>query len=87
MKRWVFGYLRHAVHAAAENVQEFRGDPPTHMMRALCDGEWHRYDYADFADPEHMPTAWGAEVRICEACRAKWTPNVRHEGQADGAAG
>ena len=72
MTRWLFGYLRSAVHAAAENVQEFRGDPGAFMVRALCDGQWHRYDWADFGGASRMPAAWHPDVRICAGCRAQW---------------
>lgn len=71
-KRWLFGYLRSGLHAAAENEQQFRGEPPTHMIRALCDGEWKRYDFADFSGADTFPEPWHPEVKLCAACRAKW---------------
>jgi len=73
MKRWIFGYiLPGGIHAALENKAEFRNDRPggigaTHMIRALCDGEWHRYDYANHAGVDSMPEHFPPGV-ICPAC-------------------
>ena len=79
MKRWIFGYVRSALHAAAENVAEVRSEFNQHAICALCDGEWHTFDYADFRGQAQMPEAWDPAVRICEACRAKWAPNTQAE--------
>ena len=72
MRRWIFGHMTNALHAAAENGMEFIDGQ--HRIAALCDGLWRPFTYADFGGKETMPVAWHPAVRICEGCRLKWAP-------------
>ena len=57
-------------------MAELRSEFNQTAIRALCDGEWKTFDYADFRGQAQMLEAWDPAVRICEACRATWPDNV-----------